>query len=47
MIAGLALTVFVIAFLVGARATVSVPDPLREHKALLAFVLGSSWIASV
>ena len=47
MIAGLALTVFVVAFLAGALATVSVPTPLREHEVLLAFVLGSSWVALI
>ena len=44
MIALSALTVFVFALFAGALATVSVPDPLREHEALMAFVLGSSWV---
>lgn len=47
MLALSALTVFVLAFMAGAVATVSVPDPLREHEALLAFVLGSSWVALI
>ncbi|MGY6498073.1 MAG: hypothetical protein ACXIUP_07575 [Microcella sp.] len=47
MIAAAALTVFVLALFAGALATVSVPDPLREHEALLAFVLGSSWVGLI
>lgn len=45
MNAAAALTVFVMVFLALALATVSVPETLREHEALLAFVLGSSWAA--
>lgn len=47
MIAALALTVFVLALFAGAVATVSVRTPLREHEALLAFVLGSSWVGLI
>lgn len=45
MIALSALTLAVLALLAGAVATVSVPGPLREHEALMTFVLASSWVA--